>query len=165
MKTAPEFSRPLPVDRVPPGGSVETVEAEPQERDALAARLDVEAIHALSAHLRATPWRGGGLKVQGTLVAELDRVSVVSLEPFRTRVEFPVERYFLPHAALAETDDDTADPIVGGEIDLGEIVAETLALELDPYPRKPGEIFAGQGDSESDARSSPFGVLKSLKKE
>jgi uncharacterized metal-binding protein YceD (DUF177 family) len=165
MKTAPEFSRPLPVDRVPPGGSVEKIEAEPQEREALAARLDVEAVHALSAVLKAMPWRGGGVKVKGTLVAELDRVSVVSLEAFRTHVEYPVERYFLPESSLPETGDDTADPIAGGEIDLGEIVAETLALELDPYPRKPGEVFADGGGTASDVRTSPFGVLKSLKKD
>jgi uncharacterized metal-binding protein YceD (DUF177 family) len=165
MKSVPEFSRPLPVDRVPPGGSVEKVVAEPAERDALANRLGVECVHTLSAVLEAMPWRGGGLKVKGTLVADLDRVSVVSLEPFRARVEYPVERYFLPAAALAETGDDTADPIAGGEIDLGEIVAETLALELDPYPRRPGEVFAAADDTEGDARASPFGVLKSLKKD
>ena len=39
-------------------------------------------------------------------------------------------------------DEDDADPIENGWIDLGEVVAETLALDLDPYPRKPGEAFA-----------------------
>ena len=31
--------------------------------------------------------------------------------------------------------------ILNGVIDLGEMVAETLALDLDPYPRKPGVSF------------------------
>ena len=35
----------------------------------------------------------------------------------------------------------TIDPIENGLIDLGEVVVETLALEIDPYPRKDGELF------------------------
>lgn len=81
------------------------------------------------------------MKVTGTVEAEVELVSVVSLEVFKTRKSFQVERYFMPAKKLSETLEVDADPIVDGVIDLGEIVAETVGLELDPYPRLPGETF------------------------
>lgn len=163
---AAEFSRPLPVDRVPPGGSHEKLAAEPEECQALARRLGLPAIYSLTAILHATPWRGGGLRLDGRLLADLEQVSVVSLEPFRHQVSFSVERYFLPPGVDAGEEDD-ADPIVNGVVDLGEVVAETLALELDNYPRKPGEVFAGQVETDSPAASpdSPFAALGKLRKD
>jgi uncharacterized metal-binding protein YceD (DUF177 family) len=159
---APEFSRPLQTDRVPKLGSVEKLKAEPKELAALARRMKLPAIHALSAEIRATPWRGGGMKLEGHLTADLEQVSVVSLEAFRETVSVPVARYFLPPGAVQEnTEEDDADPIKGGIIDLGEVVAETLALDLDPYPRKPGEAFAEhiEDDGEPGESQSPFAVL------
>ena len=47
-----------------------------------------------------------------------------------------------------------------GEIDLGQYVVEHLALELDPFPRKPGAEFVQPPEP---AEISPFAVLKALK--
>ncbi len=162
----PEFSRPLKVDRVPRGGSTEKLIADSHECAALAKRLDVLAVHELRALLRATPWRGGGLKLDGELVAGLDQVSVVSLEAFRTEVRIPVLRYYLPEGAKASEEED-ADQIADGHVDMGEAVAETLALELDPYPRKPGEGFASApAEEDTPAKpESPFAALKNLNKD
>ncbi len=161
----PEFSRPLAVDRVPRGGCDEKIVADPQECKALAARLAVPAVHALSAELRATPWRGGGVKLEGKLVADIEQISVVSLEAFRQHVESPVLRYFMSAAAAAQDTDADIDPIKNGQVDLGEVVAETLALELDPYPRHPDEAFdeAVWTEAPSPAKASPFAGLAQLK--
>ena len=159
---APEFSRPLQTDRVPKAGSVEKLHAEPRELIALARRMKIPAIHALSAEIRATPWRGGGIKLEGHLTADIEQVSVISLEPFRETVSIPVSRYFLPPGAVVENEgEDDADPIQGGIVDLGEVVAETLALDLEPYPRKPGEAFADhvEDDAAPGENPSPFAVL------
>lgn len=164
MKTpAPEFSRPLEVARVSPGGSAERISATAEERKMLATRLGVPAIHALRAELAAKPWRGGGLKLTGEIAIDLEQVSVISLEPFRQELTFPVSRYF-----LAEPPQDNGgeaemiDAIAGGQVDLGEAVAETLALELDPYPRKPGETFASAEAGKEVAEKNPFSSLASL---
>ena len=159
---APEFSRPLQTDRVPKAGSVEKLHAEPRELIALARRMKIPAIHALSAEIRATPWRGGGIKLEGHLTADIEQVSVISLEAFRETVSIPVSRYFLPPGAVVENEgEDDADPIQGGIDDLGEVVAETLALDLEPYPRKPGEAFAEhvEDDAAPGENPSPFAVL------
>jgi uncharacterized metal-binding protein YceD (DUF177 family) len=157
-----EFSRPLQVDRIPAGGSEEAIFADPVERDALAARLDLPAVYEVSARFKAEPWRGGGVRLEGRIIAEFDQLSVVSLEAFRQRLELPVLRYFLPAGAAAPEADDDIDVIEGGSIDLGEIAAETIALELDPYPRKPGETFESAGDG-SSSETSPFAALPKLK--
>jgi uncharacterized metal-binding protein YceD (DUF177 family) len=163
-----EFSRPLQTDRVPKAGSFEKLSAEPQELKALARRMKIPAIHALTAEIRATPWRGGGIKLEGHLTADLEQVSVISLEAFRETVSVPIARYFLPPGAVVENEDeDDADPIEGGWIDLGEVVAESLALDLDPYPRRPGEAFGEhiEDDGQPDNAGSPFAVLGRVKPE
>lgn len=163
-KATVEFSRPIPVDRIPRGGSYEKIKAESAECVAVAKRLGIPAVHALTAEIRATPWRGGGLKLDGFLVADLHQVSVVSLEPFRSEVRHPVLRYFLPPGAVNTEEEDDADPIEHGEVDLGEVVTETLALELDPYPRKEGEAFEEHIESvdEEPEKLSPFADLTKL---
>ena len=138
----PEFSRPLLVDRVPRKGSHEVFKADAKECAALAKRFNISNLFALSARMFAAPWRGGGLKVTGTVEADIEQLSVISLEAFRTLSKFEVERYFLQSKDLTDGAEEDADPIINGEIDLGSIVAEALGLELDPYPRKPGESFS-----------------------
>lgn len=141
----PEFSRPLTVARIAAKGSHERLEADAKECKALAKRFGVPAVHGLRGLLLAKPWRGGGVKVTGDVECDLEQVSVVSLEAFRSTVRFAVERYFLQRHVLAGGEDEV-DPIENGEIDLGEVMAETIALELDPYPRAEGEAFAGSDD-------------------
>ncbi len=142
-----EFSRPLTVARISAKGSHERLQADVRELQALAKRFGVPAVHALSGLLLAKPWRGGGVKVTGEVECDLDQTSVVSLETFRSTVHFAVERYFLPRHAMTGGEDEV-DPIENGEIDLGEVMAETVALELDPYPRAEGEAFAVGDDDQ-----------------
>ena len=100
----PEFSRPIPVDRIPRDGSDEAIAADTKECAGLARRLGIPAIHSLGAKLRAEPWRGGGVKLAGLISADVEQVSVVSLEAFRQAIEIPVERYFLPpHQAALDS--------------------------------------------------------------
>ncbi len=168
MRHAPEpkseLSRPLEVARVARLGSYEKITADEAECLALAKRLQVPRIYAVSAELKAKSWRGGGMKISGQAVVDLDQQSVVSLETFRSQLTIPVERYFLniPSGEDNESEHDI-DPIENGVIDLGEVVAETIALELDPYPRMPGEAFAAiiEDDPANDAKTpNPFNVLK-----
>jgi hypothetical protein len=94
------------------------------------------------------------------MIADLDRESVVSLQSFSTTQVIDIDRYFLPPGATAGEEDD-ADPIEAGAVDLGEVAAETLALDLDPYPRQPGEHFDAPHDRLPES-SSPFANLSKL---
>ena len=64
---------------------------------------------------------------------------------------------------LAEEDCDTAF-FSGDSIDIGEAVAETLALALDPFPRAPGadERLRDAGVLD-EGETGPFAILKALK--
>jgi uncharacterized metal-binding protein YceD (DUF177 family) len=159
-----EFSRPLEVARVSKLGSHEKLVATDAECTRLAKRLQVPEIHSLKAELKAQPWRGGGMKVAGQATVDLDQESVVSLELFRCTVVVPVERYYLNAKGDADIDSELEiDPIENGIIDLGELVAESIALELDPYPRMPGESFSAIIESdpaEDEKPPSPFTVLQ-----
>lgn len=168
-----EFSRPLDVTRVPPQGCTEKIAADPRECAALAARFGLPAVHGLSAELKLSRWRGEGLKLKGHLLADIDQICVVSLEAFRSTLEDRFESYFLPAKALAGADDAAieegdAEPFENGIIDMGEVVAEAMALALDPYPKKPGVTFADRLEPESDAAGAgaspnPFAGLSRLK--
>ena len=160
-----EFSRPLQVDRVPNLGSRDRIAANEKECAALAIRLAIPKLYSLSAFLTSSPWRGGGLKITGPLQAEYDQISVVSLESFRTKTEIDVVRYFLPPHKGANPNEEDVDIIHNAVVDLGEILAETLALELAPYPRMPGEVFEDVQEDVDPAKVSPFTGLSRLKVE
>jgi hypothetical protein len=52
----------------------------------------------------------------------------------------------------------------GASIDLGEAVAQTLALHLDPYPRSPDADNAlKEAGVVDEASAGPFGALAALK--
>lgn len=158
MTVAPEFSRPLPVERIGPGGLEQAVEATAAECRALAVRLGVPAVLALAATLRLSREAGGRIAATARLTGRLVRDCVVTLEPFEADIAEDFAVNFVPEALLREAIDlEGVDeiPYAGGTIDLGEAVAEQVALTLDPYPRKPGAAPEPVGP----ASESPFAVL------
>ncbi len=168
-----EFSRPLDVTRVPPQGCTEMVTADPKECQALAERFGLPAVHGLTAELKVSRWRGQGLKFKGHIKADIDQTCVVSLDVFRSMLDDRFESYFLPAGSMAGADAATigesdAEPFENGIIDMGEVVAEAMALALDPYPKKPGVDFIDQVElesapSESESARNPFAGLGRLK--
>jgi len=173
----PEFSRLVEVSRVPPGGTDETIEADADERVHLAKRLGVPRLLSLTAHFNLMPWRQGGLRVRGRVEAEVEQVCVVSLETFVASLSEEVERYFAGEAEpgwsgavhhVDSLEEDEPDLVTDGEVDLGELAAETLMLAVDPYPRKPGVAFGGNLSEASgkphEASENPFRVLEKLTK-
>jgi len=162
----PEFSRPL---RLGPEPRVVTVAATPAEGAALAARFGILAVHALAAELRLTPEPGGTVRARGRLTAEVEQDCVVTLEPVRQAVSAAIDLRILGEGETpADDDPDSPDEIesLGGVVDLGEAVAEQLALALDPYPRAEGSALpaldAGETD-EAPAQPNPFAALGRLK--
>jgi uncharacterized metal-binding protein YceD (DUF177 family) len=173
MTPAPEFSRLIPVDRIPEAGLDERIEADDSERAALSRRFDLPEIRSFAADFHVTPWRRGRIHVQGTVNAELVQRCVITLDSFPVELVFPVERFFIAegtrHDHVEELEGDEPDIVNGGAIDLGELAAEELALNIDPYPRKPGaelaaEIGGVQPENEEGKGDSPFAALRKLVK-
>ena len=56
--------------------------------------------------------------------------------------------------------EDPPDLLDGEEVDVGAYLVEHLALEVDPFPRKPGVEFE---PPPPETPASPFAVLQALK--
>ncbi len=169
------FSRIIRVDTLPKNGETVTIEANPAEREALAASLKLPSLERLSATLTVKRAARGGARVIGAVQGELTRTCVVTLEPFPAAVEEEIDVRFAPPDNEAEArrrrdepetvsmiDDDEPDPLIDGKIDLGALACEFFALGLDPYPRKPGVAFEPPVEPEPEA--TPFAVLRRDKK-
>ena len=159
---APEFSRPLPLGLVGPEGRREVLEADGAERAALARRFGIPAIESLRAELVLRPEPGGAVRAQGRLDASVVQSCVVTLEPVAQRVDEAVDLRLLPPGREPQDEPDEPDEIAtaGGVADLGEAVAEQLALALDPYPRAPGAVLPAEAD---DPGEHPMAALAKLR--
>ena len=174
----PEFSRPVDVARLPPGESAFDLEADDEECRALAKRLGLVDLADLKAAVRLWPAGGGtSVRIRCHLVARVTQTCVVTLEPVAGRIDAIFERLYGPTAAddeeggdvfLEPDEQEPPEPIRDGVVDLGEAVAEQLALELDPFPRAPGAEFEGfstarQEGDDAESGQGPFAALARLK--
>jgi uncharacterized metal-binding protein YceD (DUF177 family) len=162
----PEFSRRISLAGLPPAGREERLAATPAECAALARRVRIPAVNRLAAVLRLRSEAGGVVRVEGRLSAEVVQDCVVSLEPVTQAVEEEVTLRILPPGAPFSDDPEAPDEIEseGEAADLGEALAEQLALALDPYPRAPGARLEAPGAAaEADPPRGPFAGLAALR--
>lgn len=162
----PEFSRRVSLARIPSAGREERPAATPAECAALARRFGIHAVNRLAAELRLRPEPGGTVLVEGRLSAEVVQACVITLEPVTQAVEEAVTLRILPPGASFSEDPEGPDEIEAeGEVaDLGEALAEQLALALDPYPRTAGASLDTPGGAESEQPiRGPFAGLAALR--
>jgi len=157
-ETAPEFSRPLALALVGAAGREEELAATPAECAALAQRFGILGIDALTARLRLSLEADGAVRAEGRFAAAVTQACVVTLEPVPQRLDEPFACRFLPAGVAADEGPEEIDGIetAGGLADLGEAVAEALALALDPYPRAAG------AELPDAARAAPEGAFAAL---
>jgi uncharacterized metal-binding protein YceD (DUF177 family) len=173
-----EFSRKLRLDRLASGRYEQQLEAGPQERAALATRFGLDDLTSLTGRVVVTrPTDSPLVRVEGALEADVLQTCVVSLQPFPAHVaESFVQLFTLDDSAeesgevfVAADEDDAPEPLTGDSLDLGEVLAEQLALALDPHPRAPGVRFEGAsfgaGGDDDDTPENPFAVLRQLKRD
>ncbi|HEX2940674.1 MAG TPA: DUF177 domain-containing protein [Rhodopila sp.] len=158
----PECSRPIVLDRIGPAGLDVTVEATPAECGALALRMDLPAVHAMSCTFHLEREGRDVVLASGHLRARVTQTCVVTLEDFEADVEEDFRVRFVPEGEESEDVDLDADdeiPFTGNQVDVGEAAAEQLGLALDPYPRMPG---AELPEPEEAPEDHPFGALRRL---
>jgi len=167
-----EFSR--MVRRKPlPGAPVE-IEASEAERAALAKRFGIGAIERLRAVLDLSE-KGTAVLAEGTLSADIVQACAVSGEDFAHTIEEELALRFVPAERPADEPDieielDTGDldeiEYEGENFDLGEAVAQSLGLAIDPYAEGPDADAAREdaGIASDDAPSGPLAeALRGLK--
>lgn len=172
---APEFSRIFNLGDLGENTRQLDLRATEGECASLARRFSVPAIAGLSASGALEGQAGGRVRLHVSIRAEVTQTCVVTLEPVVNRIEEEVDILFEPsrgdRRAIDVGFDPAADrePLSGDSLDIGEIVAEELALALDPYPRTPGVGLetgpgappAGTGE---DSPSGPFEALAALRR-
>ena len=172
MADTPEFSRPILIDHIGPAWHVEAIEASPAERAALARRFDLLDLPELKAEIRLRRVRAGRyIEASGHFAADVVQSCVVSLEPVAAKLDESFRELYGPiggdvagEASEVLVDPESPEPVEGGSLDLGEAVAQHLALALDPYPRAPGAVGPGPEKAGEPERPSPFAGLAGLKR-
>jgi len=163
-----EFPRPIDVSDLPAHGLDISVQATLAECEALCRRFGLEELRALKARVRVErardPDGGAAIRVRAVLHGEVLQQCVVTLEPFPVEVdeEFAILFQFSATEPGGSGDledimaEDLPEPLDTPEIDVGELVAQHMALALDPYPRSPGAAL----ESSTDEAQIPGLVLR-----
>jgi len=166
----PEFSRPVPVDTIGTAARPVGIGANEQERAALARRFGLIGIDRLSAEASLTR-SGDEIRAVGTLSAAVTQTCVATDLPVPERIEERFEILFRPQPETsAEEEFELSEGELemvfyhGTNIDIGEAVAETMSLSLDPYPRSPeAETALKQAGVKSEEEAAPPSPLAGLK--
>jgi uncharacterized metal-binding protein YceD (DUF177 family) len=147
------------------------LEPDADERASIAKELGLVSLPGLTARLTVKGWMDGA-ELTGRFDAVVEQVCAVSLDNFETPLSGEIEVRVVPAGSPqapqptggeVDYDPDAPDPpdILEGEaIDLAAYVVEHLALEIDPFARKPGVEFDYTAEPEPE---SPFAVLRKLK--
>lgn len=166
-----DWSRTVRLHELARGPLKFTLTPDAAARAKIAGDLGLESLPALSAELTLKPWLDGA-EITGRFKARVEQLCSLSLEAFEQDLSGEIEVRAVPagsanapgeeaHELELELDaPDPPDVLEGDTLDLAAYVVEHLALEIDPFPRKPGAAFDYAPPAEEE---SPFAVLKKLK--
>jgi hypothetical protein len=173
MSTEPSlWPQPVGLGEARRGAKLRLV-ADDAARARIAEALDLEALERLEAEVSLWEWLDG-VEITGAWRARIAQICGVSLDPFETELAGRFAVHAVPPGSPnvpteasgdVEIDPEAEDPpdvLEGETIDVGAYVVEHLALEIDPFPRKPGVEFEAP---EGPAVASPFDVLRALKRD
>jgi uncharacterized metal-binding protein YceD (DUF177 family) len=167
--SSPEFSR--PIDRRHPKEKPVGIAADEAERKALAKRFGLIAVHRLEAQV-ALQADGEAVNVGGRFEADIVQTCAVSGEDLPVTIAEPLSLRFVPASEIAEEEIELAEdeldeiPFTGHFVDIGEAVAQSLALAIDPYAAGPdAERVRKEKGLAGEETSGPFAALAALKKE
>ncbi|AKH43978.1 uncharacterized metal-binding protein YceD (DUF177 family) [Altererythrobacter atlanticus] len=138
--TVPEFSRPF--DRRQITDKPVTLSAGEAEMAALAERFGLVAVKRLEVELRLQP-EGEAVDVAGTLSADIVQSCAISGDDLPAKIEEEIAFRFVPDRIIEdkeiELEEEDLDeiPYSGTSFDLGEAMAQSLALAIDPYATGP----------------------------
>ncbi len=146
-----------------------TITADTAEREALSQRFGLTTIHALNAHVELAQ-DDEAVVANGRLIATVEQPCAVTREDFIYEVDEPIALRFVPASSLPEAapdeeielDGERLDEIEyeGETFDLGEAIAQTLGLAIDPYREGPdADAAREQAGIVSDEDVTPSGPL------
>jgi len=166
---APEFSRMIDLRQITPAPL--TLTATETERAALAARFGLVSVAGLEATV-ALAADGDTVMAKGRLKAAWVQPCAVSGEDLPQAADEPLALRFVPagnhdtsdeEIELSESDCDEIG-YTGTTFDLGEAIAQSLALAIDPFATGPNaERARKEAGIIEEGQSGPFAALSALK--
>ena len=169
LPPAPEFSRLVAVLQVSDAPLV--LEPDAAERAALAARFGIVHIAAMRGEVTCVR-DGMAVDVTGRLTASVIQACAISGEDLAVAIDEPLTLRFVPATKRAEAEDeieldaDALDeiPYEGTAFDLGEALAQSLALAIDPFATgaEADRVRRNYG-LDAPEPTGPFAALAALK--
>lgn len=166
-----EFSRIVDLRHFP--DRPQELAATPEECAALARRFLLVTVNSLSARITLTRYESA-VSAVGRIHADIVQSCAVSGEDLPATIDEEISLRFVPEAPpgapdeeieLAEDDLDEI-PYQDNAIDLGEAVAQSMALAIDPYAIGPqAKAARARAGIVDEAASGPFAALAALKKQ
>ena len=142
------------VARLPQKGMPVVIEANEAQRAALAAEHGLLSVERWRADLLVDAWKRNGVKVSGSVEADIMQACVVTLEPIAAQIDEEVSALYFPEDSklgrlgfhgggemhLDAEGPDSPETFSGDTIDVGALAEEFFGLAIDPYPRKRGRV-------------------------
>jgi len=180
-----EWSHFIRAEEVPSGGQWVTLAANENEREEIAGRLGIRSIDKLEAKLHLLPKNSGHiLEVDGNLAADVVQNCVMTLEPIGSHIEDQFSAWYADYDRAASftkaqhdrkakieleelpimEEEEDPEPMVGGQVDLAELVVQYLSLAINPYPHS-DSVKSEKNEPKEQAfggtlRVNPFAALK-----
>ncbi len=148
------------------GTRIVNLEPDAPTRAKIAKLLDLVELTRLTARVEVSAYFDGA-RIDGRWAGAVVQTCGITLEPFETALEGEFQVRCAPQgsALIVEPEDDVEvdldqpdppDILESDSIDVAHYVVEHLALEIDPFPRKPGATFEPRAPENPQ---SPFAVL------
>lgn len=171
-------SFPVHVARLPKKGMRATIEADADQRAALARAHGLSSVERFRAELDVSAWKQGGVRVEGSVAANIVQPCIVTLEPVEQVLDEEVSALFVPEGSrlsvprrsaegeivLDVEGDDGPELFSGDTIDVGQLAEEFFALGIDPYPRRAGVALEGAPGEGEEPRGPLYEKLAGLRK-
>ena len=170
MVTANEFSHVVKLSEVGSHSRNIQLSADEAARAGLMARFDLAALDCLKAEI-SLAHDSKGVVATGRFAADLAQYCIASHDPVPAQMDEAVHIRFIAEPVISgevelELEADDCDTMFhdGQIIDLGEAVAQSLGLALNPYPRSPeAEKMLKAAGVKSEEDGAPTGALAGLK--
>lgn len=167
---------PVSVQRLPQKGLNVKIDADERERKIMTGNHDLVDVRSFKAEFLVTQWKKNGIRLRGTIRADIVQSCIVTLEPVEARVDEKVDTVFVPENSrlarspldesgemiLSADGPDAPETFSGDSIDIGAVAEEFFGLAINPYPRKADAVVPEAEPDEVDEIEKPVNPFAKL---
>lgn len=164
------------VARLPQAGLPVTIDADEAQRAALAEAHGLLSVEMYRVELIVSRWKRNGVKVSGTVKADITQACVVTLDPVAAHIEEAVDGLFLPQDSkfgregfggageilIDAEGPDAPETFSGDTVDVGALAEQFFGLAIDPYPHREGVHLETEAEDENRQESEFQRKLRAL---